>query len=251
MENRFNNQVKEEETIDLLELVEVLWRKLPILIATLVAGAVIAFCTTVFFITPQYESTAMIYILSKTTSITSLADLQIGSQLTVDFQIIASTREVLEASAKDAGVNIPYERLKDKVTISNPTNSRVLEITVRDADPARATNLANSIANQLRTRIADVMDTDKPSIVQTAIMPLHPVSPSILKNTLLGGFGAFVLVAAVFVVIYLLDDTIKDEDDVEKYLHQNVIALVPLVENGKNTKHKKAKQTSSNKVAAK
>lgn len=228
MDNR-NVQFNEEETIDILDLIKMLWKKLPMLIAALLAGALVAASYTIFFVTPMYKASSMIYVYSKTTSITSLADLQIGSQLTVDFQIIASTRDVVEAAAKDVGITDPYEVVVKKISVTNPQNSRILTITVTDSDPELATRLCNALSYQLRLRIAEVMNSDVPSTVERAVVPVDPSSPSLAKNTALGGMGLLVLVAAVYVVSYLLDDTIKSEEDVEKYLRQNVIAVIPVI----------------------
>ena len=91
-----DNQVREEEVeIDLLELFQVLLGKIGIIILSLVIGAALLFGGTKFLVTPQYSSTSMIYILTKTTSVTSLADIQMGSQLTKDFAILATSRPVV------------------------------------------------------------------------------------------------------------------------------------------------------------
>ena len=68
-------------TIDLLELGRLIWRNIWIVLIGIVAGAALAFLVTKIFITPKYQATSTIYILSKTTSITSLADLQIRISL--------------------------------------------------------------------------------------------------------------------------------------------------------------------------
>lgn len=250
MENSNNNRIvisnpqMEEETIDLLDLARALWSKVSLLIVAFAIGATVAFLFTMSFIQPQYEAQSMIYVYGKTTSITSLADLQIGSQLTVDFKIIATTREVIESAAADIGLNQSYEAVVEKVTIDNPDGSRILEVKVRDTDPVLACNLSNSIANQLRLRIAEVMNTDEPSTVENAIVPIHPVSPNIYKNTFLGGFGLLAVVAAIIVIMYLLDDSIKTEEDVEKYLRHNVLAVVPVVDIDGRRRRKRRKASS-------
>ena len=229
MNNKTSPEITEsrqEIEIDLLELAVVLLRKIWILILCLVIGATAAGLGTKYFITPQYESTSMIYIYSKTTSITSLADLQIGTQLTVDFQIIATTREVIEAAAEELDLRENYETLVKKVTIDNPSNSRILEITVKDSDPRVAAALSNTIADVLRERVAEVMNTDEPSVVQSAVVAQSPVSPSITKNMAIGGILLMLLAAAIIVIRHLMDDTIKTEDDVEKYLGLNVLAVI-------------------------
>ena len=242
---------EEEETIDILELLRVLWSKAALLIVAAMLGLTISVLYTIFYVTPQYQASSMIYVYGKTTSITSITDLQIGSQLTVDFQIIATTRDVIEAAADDIGLNASYEQIIRKVTIENPNNSRIIKIIVTDSDPQLACNLSNAIANQLRTRIAKVMNTDEPSVVEAAIVPIHPISPSIAKNGILGGAGAFVIVAAIIIIVHLMDDSIKSEEDIEKYLHQNVLAVVPLVNSMVDKKGKKSSKDDKNKTSVK
>lgn len=216
----------EEESIDLLELAQVLLRKAWALALALVIGAAAAGIFTKLFITPQYEASSMIYISSKSTSITSLADLQIGSQLAVDFQLVGTSREVMDSVIAKLGLDTNYKGLLQTVDISNPSGSHILKINVTNPDPQLAANICNAIADELRARIASVMNTDEPSTLSRAYVPEHPISPSLAKNVALGGIGLMFLLAAVFVVAFLLDDTIKDEEDVRKYLGVNVLAEI-------------------------
>lgn len=232
----FNNP-DTETTIDLLELAHVLLRRGWALVLALVIGASAAGIFTKLFVTPQYEATSMIYVYSKSTSITSLADLQIGSQLAVDFQIVATTREVMESVIETVGLNTTYDKLLDTVDISNPSGSHILEIKVKNPDAQLAADISNALADELRARIASVMNTDEPSMVSRATVPTKPVSPSVKKNAALGGLLLFVLLAGVFVVAYLLDDTIKDEEDVRNYLGLNVLGEV----SAENSTKKKAR----------
>lgn len=218
----------EEDTIDLLDLAGVLFRKLWIILLALLVGAVGTGLGTVLFVTPQYQATSMIYVYSKTTSITSLADLQIGSQLAVDFQIVATTREVMDNVIEELQLDTTYEDLLETVEITNPDNSHILQIDVTNQDPTLAADISNAIANELRARIAEVMNTDEPSMVQRAYVPEEPSSPSLLKNVAIGGFAAAAVVVAAIVVAYLLDDTIKTGEDVQKYLGLNVLAEIPV-----------------------
>lgn len=220
---------REEETIDLLELTKVVLRRIWIILICLVIGFTGGYAYTHLAIPSTYSASSMIYVYTKTTSVTSLADLQIGTVLTVDFQIIAQTREVVDAVKADLAIEDSYEDICKKIKVDNPDGSRILKITATDTDPQKAANLANSMANQLRIRIADVMDTDPPSIVSRAVVQNRPVGPSATRNGLICGMALAAFAVAVIVIRYLLDDTIKSEADVEKYLGKNVIATMPLV----------------------
>ena len=242
----------EEQEIDLLEVFHVLWRKAWALILALVVGASAAGAGTYFLITPQYTATSIIYILSKTTSITSLADLQIGSQMAADFQIIATTREVLEPVRQQYDVSHVYEDYDDfveNVEVTNPTNSHMLQIAVTHPDPYTAAQISNAIAEQLKMQIAEVMSTDTPSTVEQAVVPEEPSSPNMLINCAVGGLICFVIAAGVILVSHFMDDTIKDSDDVTVYLGLNTLAAIPLEHMG-TTKQKKSKNSQRRPAAA-
>ena len=80
-----NQNVDNNETeIDLVEIFYLLRSKLLLLIFSAVVFAAIGLTYTEFVVTPMYSSTSQLYILSQSTSLTSLADIQIGTQLTQD-----------------------------------------------------------------------------------------------------------------------------------------------------------------------
>lgn len=228
MDKQLENQQVEEQEIDLLEVFYVLWRKVWILLVSLVTGVVLSGAITVLLITPQYEAQSEIYILSKTTSITSLADLQIGASLAADFQIIATTREVVVPVMEELGIQERYEDFVQTIEVTNPTNSHMLEITVTNEDPQLAAMICNSLADQLRIRIADVMSTDTPSSVSDAVVPENPSSPNLVVNCVIGGLVFFVVAAAIILISHFMDDTIKDEEDVKRYLGLDTLAAIPM-----------------------
>lgn len=224
----FEQLEEEDDEINLGELFFVLRRHLFVLFLSAVIGAAAAFGYTANFITPQYTSSSMIYIFSKTTTISSVADLQIGSQLTVDFEILGTSRPVLEKVISDLKLDTTYEDLLKTIKIENPTDSRIIRISVTNPDPQLACDIANSVADSLSARVAQVIDTDKPSSVENAVPASRPTSPSKAKNTAMGGIAALLLAMAVILIRYYSDMTIKDEDDVRKYLGLGTLASFPM-----------------------
>ena len=242
--DRYNSQQRradDEITIDLLELARIVWKNIWLVIIAIVVGAALAFAITKVFITPKYQATSTIYILSKSTSITSLADLQIGSQLAGDFEIIATTRELLEKVSADNNLNMTYEDLKKEIKVTNPNNSHMLRISVTDPDPQKAALISNALADELREEIADIMNTDRPSTVERAVVTEKKFSPSNTRNAVIGAVVLAVLAILIIVIRYLSDDTIKDDEDVKKYLELDTLAQFPLLK-GQTTKTAKKKR---------
>lgn len=237
MENKNLSKYENDEIeIDLMELLRALWHRLWLIIlaAVLFGGGVGAFSK--FVLTPQYTSTAMMYILSKETTLTSLADLQIGSQLTKDYMIVATSRPVLEGIIGELGLNLNYEELKSKITITNPNDTRILSISAQDPDPHMAKTLADSVATTSSEYIGDIMEMVPPKIIEEGVPATVPSSPSNRKNALLGALAGMFLVCGIIVLKVIMNDAIKTEDDVERYLGISVLASVPVRE-GDSGKH--------------
>jgi capsular polysaccharide biosynthesis protein len=211
-----------------------------VLLSTILVAA-IAFVYSEYLVTPLYESTSQLYVLSKSTSITSLADIQMGSNLTNDYMVVVNGRPIIDQVIDNLGLDETYETLVGKITLNNPTDSRILEITVTDPDPERAKLIADEMAEVSSAFISEKMDQDPPSIIQYGYADGDKVSPSIRKNTLLGALvGAFIAVAFV-VVMFMLNDTIMDQEDVEKKIGINLLGTVPLEQQDDKERKKRKK----------
>lgn len=235
-------QNNEEVTIDLVELARAVWQKFWLVVILAVVGALLSFAITKIFITPQYRATSTIYILSRSTSITSLADLQIGSNLAADFEIIATTRELIERVIGTLGIDMTYDDLRKEISVTNPTDSHMLRVSVTDPDPERAALISNALADELREEIAEIMNTDRPSAVEKAVVPETRFSPSVSRNVIIGAVVGIILALAIIIIMYMSDDTIKTADDVRKYLGLDTLASFPLIkgqEAASKKKHKK------------
>lgn len=217
-----------EDEIDLIELFQVFWRKMWLIVICLAVGAVAAGTYTKLLITPQYSATSTIYILSTSTSITSVTDLQLSTQLTADYQKLATTRTVLNDVIDRSGLDISYGDLVDRVSVENPSETHMLTLTVTDPDPATAAELSNAYAEVMTEQVADIMNTDKPSIAERAVEPTSPASPNLMKNVMMGGLLGAVLACALILLQYMMNDTIQTEEDVSKYLGLHTLAAMPL-----------------------
>ena len=90
------HQYEDEMEIDLKELLFAFKKKLWLILLAAILGSGIAGALSALVMKPQYTSSSMLYVLSKETTLTSLADLQIGTQLTNDYRVLVSSRPVLE-----------------------------------------------------------------------------------------------------------------------------------------------------------
>ena len=217
----------DEIEIDLWELFFALKKRILILLAALVAGALLAGAYTKLMITPIYSATSTMLVLTKETTLASLADLQIGSQLTQDYSMLITSRTVLQEVIDNLGLDMDYRTLKSNVSINNPTDTRILEITVTNPDPEMSKKIVDELSSVSSEFIGDQMEVVPPKIVEEGEIPEHQTSPSLSRNVMMGALLGFVLAAGVVVLLTIMDDTIKSEDDIGRYLGLPTLAVVP------------------------
>lgn len=239
------NKKDDEVEINLWEIALYLFHWLWLLaIAGLVAAA-IAFSYSAFILTPMYSSTTKVYILSKQgndDSKITYSDTQLANQLTKDFKEMIKSRTVVERVISELNLSESYNSLAGRISVSNATDTRVVGITVKDADPKRAQMLANAIRDVSAEHIREVMDLEAVNVVDEANLPTSPSEPSKKKYTLIGFLIGIVLCAGVLILRFYLDDSIKSSDDIEKYLGLSTLASIPVFETEDDEKKKKKKK---------
>ena len=250
--NRFDNvnlramQDEDEITIDLREVFFALKRKLFLIILACIAGGGIALAITMFLMTPIYTSTASLLVLSKETTLTSIADIQLGTQLTNDYKVLIRSTSVLEEVIDDLHLDTTPEELKSTISINNPDGTRLLDISVNNSDPEMARDIVNSIASVSSAFIGDKMEVVPPKIIERGKVPEKQTSPSKKRNTLIGILLGLLLSAGPIILLTVLDDTIKSEDDMQNYLGLSMLASIPDRRDFINTKKGKNKTKKKN-----
>ena len=241
MENQVVNN--EEVEIDLGEVFHLILSRLGIIILSGIIFCLVAVGGTMLFVEPQYDSTTKIVVLSKQDSTTlTNQDMQTSTQLTKDYAELIKSRTVTEGVIAELGLDMTHEQLLSKITVDTPTDTRVVAIVVRDTDPYTASQIANAVRDIAAEHIQKVMDVDAVNVVEKANVPSEKATPSVTKNGLIGGMLGVVLALAIIIIIYITNDTVTTQEDVERYLGLSVLGNIPLVDFETKSKKKKSKK---------
>ena len=250
-------QDNDEIEIDLGEIFGLIlhWIWLILLVA-FICGA-IGFAFSKYVLPEQFKSTTRVYILNQNDSSNAMSqsEMQAGAQLTKDYGQLITSRTVLEQVIEDLSLtdSYTYEQFKEKIAVSTPTDTRLIDITVTDTDPKTAQNIANDVRIVASEHIQNVMQIDAVNVVDEANLPTKKAAPSNGRNALIAAMLGALFVSAIVIIRFLMDDTIKTSDDVEKYLGLSTLAIIPLDENvgtGGTGRKLKSKRTRSRRQAA-
>lgn len=227
--------MKEQEKIeiDVLQLVKVLWkRKLIIVVAALVAG-VVAFAYSSFVIKPQYTSTTRIYVVNRNQADKpglSNQDLQAGAYLVKDYREIILSQDVLEKVVTDQKLTMDAKTLGKKVSVTVPTDTRIVSISVRDGNPEEASRIANALREVAAQKIISITRVSDVTTLDEARPATSPSSPNIRRNTMMSVIVVTGLVILVVLLVELLDDRVKRPEDIEEVMQLSLLGVVPNLE---------------------
>ena len=246
MEQNTNYVNEDEIEIDLGELFFALLNKWYLIALSGMACALICLLMTMFLIPEKFVSKTSIYIYNQQNENNmTYNDLQTGSTLTKDYEILVKGRNVLENVIEKLDLDLTYKKLNKMVSVSVPSNTRIVEIAVETTDPYLSRDIADAVREISSKNIAEVMGVDAVNVVEKANLPEEKSSPSVLKFTLLGAIAGVFLACATVVFLTIINDTICTQDDVEKYLDLSTIGIIPLDDTlvSAEKKRKKTKKT--------
>ena len=219
-----------EIAIDIVQLFKILWKKKIAIILTAIVAAILAFGVSSFVLTPEYSSTTRIYVVnrnqSEKTGLTN-QDLQAGTYLVKDYKEIILSQDVLEKVISNLKLEKTVKALSKKIQVTVPVDTRIVSITVKDAQPEEASRIANALREVAAEKIISVTRVSDVTTLEEARPALTPSSPNIRRNTAL----AFLVGGAVMVVsvllLELLDDRVKRPEDVEEVMQVALLGIVP------------------------
>ena len=225
-----NNQEANTIEIDVLSLLRTIWRKKFLILLTAILTTGLAFAYSAFLLTPQYDSTTRLYVVTQSSDngagITN-QDLQAGSFLVKDYKEIILSQDVLKNVTSTLGIT---EGIKDKITVNIPTDTRILSITVRDSDPNQAATIANTLRDEAAKKIIEVTRVSDVTTLEAAVPEEKPSTPQTKRNLVLGFIVGTFLATALVLLLEVLDDRVKRPQDIEEGLGMTLLGIVPKAE---------------------
>lgn len=225
-----NNQENQAVEIDVFAMLKTLWeRKFSIVLVALVF-AIAAFGYSAFLAKKEYQSTSRIYVVSRqnqdNNALTN-SDLQAGSYLVKDYREIILSQNVLSQAIEELKLDMTPAELSKKISVSVPTDTRILSITAKDGNPKEAARIANGLRNVAAAKIISVTKVSDVTTLDEAEVPQTPSSPNIRRNVLLGFIAGAGLMVVLMVVVEVLDDRVKRPEDVEELMGLTLLGVVP------------------------
>lgn len=221
-------QQEKQIEIDLVGLLKYFKKRILIIIAAVLVFAVLGLLYSALYITPKYVAETRLYVLNRSSTIgVQGSDYQVSTYMLQDYQVLITGKNVTKEVIEQLNLQMTPEALCGKISVSAPEETRVLQINVSDADPQLAADIANKVCEVAIQELKRLTDADAVHQVYAAEVPKHSVSPSVTKVVLLAAFFGLAASMGVMIVMFVLDDSIRSEEDVERYLGLSVLGVIP------------------------
>lgn len=223
------------EELDLKEIFSLFWnKKVDIVLITLIA-MIVGVVYSYFFITPEYTAkTSLILVQNSDTTtqdgssgITS-TDLNINSKLVSTYSDIVKRNVVLDQVASNLEISQEeIQEIKNRISVSQSEDTEIIDIKVIDDDPNFATKIANEVATVFSKTIVDIYNMSNVYLLERAEVPTTPSNINHAKDIVVFALIGLAMSVMYVLILNLLDNTIKSEEDIEKTTGLLVLATMP------------------------
>ena len=227
MENQNQNQSQNEIEFDLLQMFSYLLRRVWIILLAMAIFAGCGYGISKKNEVPRYTASCRVFVYREGSD-ANYTDALTALYLVKDCEVIIKTETIGKQVAENLGLKLSASSISNGIKVTNEKETHVLELSYTDVNPKRAAAILNEVCKvapaELRKHLATVSFT----VMDEAAIPRVPSGGTVTRDTILAAAIGFVLAAAVLVVLFLLDDTIRSEDDVERYLGLSTLTAITL-----------------------
>lgn len=226
-ENMIHNN---EEEIDVGRVIQAVLNRAWLVCLVTVLCAAITIVGTYFLITPLYQASAKFYVNNKagdSGSNLSSGDLSTSRNLVDSYMVILNTKETILDVIEYSKSELSFEDIKEMIEAKAVNETEIFEVIITSPDPNEALRIADAISKVLPERISTIIDGTSAKVVETAILPEEPSSPSYPKNAVIGALLGFMIVVTIIVLREIFDVTIRSEEDINQCCKHPILAEVP------------------------
>ena len=232
------NNDKEEDTIDLGAIFNLLLARIGWIILMGVLVGIVAFVITKFVIVPKYTTSTQILVINENKNAADSAgnavnfsNIQSSTYLAKDYVYMITSKPVMQQVISELGLqDISYSDLASQISVTTPDDTRILIISVTDENPVKAKQIADSVRENSIEHIQSVIGTDTVRSIDGdigAVIPTSQSSPNVKRDTILGVLLGIIIACAIIILRYILDDSIKTEEDVHNRIGLSVLVNMP------------------------
>lgn len=225
--------MENNESVNIKRILEIAFSKrvIFIIILILVASVMLGYAYSYYYKTPQYKSSVTILLVgdeSKDEKGVTQTDLSINSSLISTYSSIAKSENVVGKTIKNLNLKMTIETLQKNIEATQIDKTQFLKISVKSDSPQIAKNIVEELAEVFSEQIKQIYNLENINIIDKAEVENEPCNVNHIKDIVMFAFGGIAISSIIVMLIYIFDDTIKDEKDIEENIKLKNIGTLPI-----------------------
>ena len=224
-------ETQQEAELDLIGLFLHLKRKLWLIILVTVLAGIVGYVGSEMLTTPLYTATTQVYVYQQDkVDAVDYNNLVVATQLRRDFAEIIRNESVTREVVERLKLPVNPKALGQAIRVNTEENTRILKISYTDVNAARATKIVNTVREVAAERTKELFESDV-DVLRTlyeATLPQAEITTNSRRSTMVAAAVGAVGIISLLVIFFLMDDTIRTEDDVQIHLGLCTLAVIPL-----------------------
>ncbi len=206
---------------------------------TIVLFIFVGYFYSFYYVTPMYESSATV-VLTQNDKVDITQEAITGSDITLNQNLLSTytkltkSDRVLEQVIKNLKLNMSLQDLSNLITVQSMNNTEVFKITVKSNNNELAANIANEVVEVFSKEVEILYNMNNVYIMDLAEVTNVAYNINHIKDIIMFAVAGLFTSLVMVVIIYLLDTTIKCEEDIEGYAKLSVLSTIPTYQNSEN-----------------
>jgi capsular exopolysaccharide synthesis family protein len=215
---------------DYLRIIRRRWMLIVVCVLVIVAGAAVV----TMRITPQYASTARLFVSTpQSDGIDAYQGGMFSQQRVLSYADLVTGEQVAQRVADRLDLDIDPTDLSEQLSSSVAPETVILEVTATNPDPRMAQRIATTASDEFTEMVLELEKVPgqkrspvKATVVDEADFPESPVSPQPLRNVGLAAILGLMLGVGIAILREMLDTTLKSADEVSALTSTSLLGTI-------------------------
>lgn len=219
-----------ELTLDLRELIGMVKKRWLLIASITIISTSIAVFVNYRIIEPVYQSKCTIFVgkdLSMGDGDYNSSDIAMYHKLMATYAEIACSRDVADRAENAMYDEVSSSEIRNGLSVSTKDENQIMSMSMQSYDPELAKEMLDAVIVGFFEKAKEIYPEGNTSIIDKPRVQHSPISPNKKMNVAVAFcLGIMVSVGLVFLIEFM-DNTIKKEEEIEKYLGIPVIGVIP------------------------